>query len=142
MSRTVAEILDEALGLPEPARAELAELLAVSLSVIPRAPHSAWAEAIRRRSAEVDSPERTYGPIANGLPHGITSLEKSEVDAEGRLLAITDEERRAQWAMRLASLEAAWGIHDDRDEHVTDEMWDEVMRNLGVDPTIVRGLES
>ena len=55
MSRTVAELLGDALALPEPERAELSELLAASLTD-PQAPwHPAWGRELRRRAAEVDS---------------------------------------------------------------------------------------
>lgn len=55
MSRTVAELLDAALVLSEPERAELTELLAASLTAPPSSLHPAWAAEIRRRAAEIDS---------------------------------------------------------------------------------------
>ncbi|HEU5117327.1 MAG TPA: addiction module protein, partial [Isosphaeraceae bacterium] len=55
MSRTVAELLDDALTLPEPDRAELAELLAASLTSPTGSLHPDWAAELRRRAAEVDS---------------------------------------------------------------------------------------
>jgi hypothetical protein len=59
-------------------------------------------------------------------------------DAAGRLLPISDEERRARLPLELASLQAAWDIPPDETE--TDEAWDEVLRNLGVDPATGRGV--
>jgi putative addiction module component (TIGR02574 family) len=55
MSRTVAELLEHALTLPEADRAELSELLAASLDSEPDVLHPAWASELRRRAAEVDS---------------------------------------------------------------------------------------
>ena len=55
MSQTVAELLDAALALPEPERAELAELIAASLTSPPSALHPAWPAELRRRAAEIDS---------------------------------------------------------------------------------------
>ena len=55
MSKTVAELLHAAPTLPEPDRAELAELLAVSLSTPTGSLHPAWASELRRRAAEIDS---------------------------------------------------------------------------------------
>lgn len=55
MSQTVAEILDAALALSEPERAELTELLAASLTPQPNSLHPAWGAELRRRAAEVDS---------------------------------------------------------------------------------------
>jgi hypothetical protein len=72
----------------------------------------------------------------NGAPAG--GLTPRTVDASGRLVPISDEERRARLPLELASLEAAWDIPPDETE--TDEAWDEVLRNLGVDPATGRGL--
>jgi putative addiction module component (TIGR02574 family) len=55
MSQTVADLLDAALGLPEPDRAELAELLAESLTSKPGSLHPSWGVELRRRAEEVDS---------------------------------------------------------------------------------------
>jgi putative addiction module component (TIGR02574 family) len=55
MSQTVAELLDAALSLPEPERAELVELLTASLDAPPSSLHPAWKDEIRRRAAELDS---------------------------------------------------------------------------------------
>lgn len=55
VSQTVANLLDAALGLPEPERAELAELIAASLTSAPSSLHPAWGEELRRRAAEIDS---------------------------------------------------------------------------------------
>lgn len=51
MSQTVAELLDAALALSEPERAELAELLAASLPTPSSALHPAWVAELRRRAA-------------------------------------------------------------------------------------------
>lgn len=55
MSQTVADILSAALTLPEPDRAELAELITASLTSPSGSMHPAWAAELRRRAAEVDS---------------------------------------------------------------------------------------
>lgn len=55
MSQAVADILTAALALPEPERAELAELLAASLTSPPSSLHPAWGAELRRRAAEIDS---------------------------------------------------------------------------------------
>jgi hypothetical protein len=67
---------------------------------------------------------------ANGAP--AEHLEPRSVDAAGRLLPISDEERRARLPLELASLRAAWDIPADETE--TDEAWDEILRNLEGDP--------
>ena len=73
----------------------------------------------------------------NGSPDG--PLTPRAVDAAGRLIPISDEERRRRLPLELASLNAAWDIP--ADETDSDEIWDEVLRNLGVDPATGRGLE-
>ncbi len=55
MSRTVAELLDDALALPDAERAELAELLAETIPSPPDSLHPAWAAELRRRADEIDS---------------------------------------------------------------------------------------
>jgi putative addiction module component (TIGR02574 family) len=55
MPRTVAELLEAALALPEEERAELAELLAATLTSPPSRLHPDWAAELRRRAAEIDS---------------------------------------------------------------------------------------
>jgi hypothetical protein len=73
----------------------------------------------------------------NGEP--IPPLSPRSVDAEGLLFANADEERQARvrrWeetVRRLATM---------TDETDTDEIWDEVLRNLGVDPATGGGLDS
>jgi hypothetical protein len=60
-------------------------------------------------------------------------------DERGRLLPITDEQRRdmvASWDRTVRELEAM------TDETDTPELWDEVLCNLGVDPATGRGLAS
>ena len=75
----------------------------------------------------------------NGEDRGpIGALGPRAVDATGRLVPISDEERRARLPLELASLGAAWDIPADETEG--DEVWDEVLRNLGVDPATGRGL--
>jgi hypothetical protein len=75
--------------------------------------------------------------INNGVPVG--ELKPRAVDAAGRLIPISDEERRRRLPLELASLRAAWAIPPDETE--TDEAYDQVLRNLGVDPATGRGLE-
>lgn len=55
MSQVVAELLNAALGLPEVERAELAELIAASLTSPPGSLHPAWSSELQRRAAEIDS---------------------------------------------------------------------------------------
>lgn len=55
MSQAVADILNAALALSEPDRAELADLLAASLTSPPSSLHPDWAAELRRRAAGVDS---------------------------------------------------------------------------------------
>jgi putative addiction module component (TIGR02574 family) len=55
MSQTATEILNAALALSEAERAELAELLAASLTAPAGKLHPAWADELRRRAAEIDS---------------------------------------------------------------------------------------
>jgi hypothetical protein len=71
----------------------------------------------------------------NGSPEG--PLATRAVDAAGRLIPISDEERRRRLPLELTSLQAAWDIP--ADETDSDEIWDEVLRNLGVDPATGRG---
>ena len=55
MATSNSELMDAALALPEPARAELAELLSASLTSAPTPLHPAWAAELRRRTSEVES---------------------------------------------------------------------------------------
>ena len=55
MSQAVADLLNAALALSETERAELAELLAASLSAEASSLHPAWSAELHRRAAEVDS---------------------------------------------------------------------------------------
>ena len=82
----------------------------------------------------------TEQPLTNGTPQAPSSLTPRAVDPAGRLLPISDEERQARLPLELASLREAWDIPADETEG--DEVWDEVLRNLGVDPETGRGLES
>jgi hypothetical protein len=81
----------------------------------------------------------TDHPLTNGSPKLPGSLTPRALDAAGRLVPISDEERRARLPLELASLDAAWDIPPDETE--TDAAWDETLRNLGVDPATGRGLE-
>ena len=72
----------------------------------------------------------------NGAPSGL--LTPRAVDAAGRLLPISDEERRERLPLELESLRAACDLPADETE--TDEAWDEVLRNLGGDRATGRGL--
>ena len=73
----------------------------------------------------------------NGTPAEPLTLRA--VDKAGRLIPISDEERKRRLPLELASLQAAWDIPPDETE--TDEAWDQVMRALGVDPETGRGLK-
>jgi putative addiction module component (TIGR02574 family) len=54
MSPTISAVLDAALALPEPDRAELVELISASLAS--EGPlHPAWGPELRRRALEIDS---------------------------------------------------------------------------------------
>jgi putative addiction module component (TIGR02574 family) len=55
MSQTATDILNAALALSEAERAELAELLAASLTAPAGKLHPAWSDELRRRAAEIDS---------------------------------------------------------------------------------------
>lgn len=55
MSQTLAALLDSALALPEPDRAELAKRLTASLAGMRSGLHPAWADELHRRAAEIDS---------------------------------------------------------------------------------------
>lgn len=73
----------------------------------------------------------------NGAPKPF--IPPRSTDERGRLLPITDEQRRAMvanWDETVRELDAM------TDETDTPELWDEVLRNLGVDPATGRGLES
>ena len=62
MTQAATELLNAVLALPEPDRAEFAELLAASVG--PAAGlHSAWGPELRRRAAQLDSGE------VKGIPH-------------------------------------------------------------------------
>ncbi len=73
----------------------------------------------------------------NGSPEEPLTLRA--VDSAGRLIPISDEERRRRLPLELASLEAAWNIPPDETE--TDEVWEQISRNLGIDPATGRGLK-
>jgi hypothetical protein len=73
----------------------------------------------------------------NGEPAEL--LTPRPVDAAGRLIPLSDEERRRRLPLELASLEAAWDIPADETE--TDEAWEQIARNLGIDITTDRRLK-
>jgi hypothetical protein len=71
----------------------------------------------------------------NGVPRPFTPPRST--DERGRLLPLTDEQRRTMvesWDETVRELEAMTDATD------TPELWDEVLRNLGVDPATGRGL--
>jgi hypothetical protein len=70
------------------------------------------------------------GNGSNGAAAG--PLAPRAVDAAGRLLPISDEERRRRLPLELESLRAGWDIPPDETE--TDEAWEEILRNLEGDP--------
>lgn len=55
MPQTVAELPEAALVLPEAERAELAELIAATISSSPSTLYPAWVAELRRRVAEIGS---------------------------------------------------------------------------------------
>ncbi len=74
---------------------------------------------------------------ANGAPTPPAPIRRT--DDRGRPLPLTEEERAAnvrRWDETVAAMDAI------RDETDTDEIWDEILRNLGVDPATGRGLGS
>jgi hypothetical protein len=73
----------------------------------------------------------------NGVPKRFTPPRST--DERGRLLPITDEQRRAMAASWDETVRELEGMTDETD---TPELWDEVLRNLGVDPATGRGLKS
>ncbi len=79
-------------------------------------------------------------PLANGAPKPPLPLMARALDAAGRLLPISDEERQARLPLELASLRKAWDFPGDEIDGA--DVWDEVLRNLGVDPDTGRGLKS
>ncbi len=62
-----------------------------------------------------------------------------DTDERGRLLPMTEEQRRARFEEGSRLLANLANITDETD---TDEIWDEVLRNLGVDPATGGPLES
>ena len=78
MSHTVAELLDAALGLPEDERAELAELLAASLTTPPNSLHPAWAGELRRRADQIDS-----GAVRPVLWEEVCRRVQAQLDSDG-----------------------------------------------------------
>jgi hypothetical protein len=73
----------------------------------------------------------------NGVPKRFTPPRST--DERGRLLPISEEERRARIEEGNRMLDE---LADMTDETDTPELWDEVLRNLGVDPATGRGLSS
>ena len=62
-----------------------------------------------------------------------------DTDERGRLLPMTDEQRRARLEESNRLLDALAEITDETDDD--DEYWDEFSRSLGMDPKTGRGLE-
>ena len=83
-----------------------------------------------------DEPARENGPLFSfSLP---PFHPPRDTDERGRLLPMTEEQRRARvelWDETVRKLEATTDETDD-----DDEVWDQIMRNLGVDPATGRGL--
>jgi hypothetical protein len=79
----------------------------------------------------------TNHAATNGVPKRFAP--RRSTDERGVLLPITEQER-------LARVEAGNRMLDElaemTDETDTPELWDEVLRNLGVDPITGRGLSS
>ncbi len=67
MTPTMDELLDAALQLSEPERAELVELLAASMDAPAPQIHPAWASEIRRRAAELESGQVQSVPLDEAL---------------------------------------------------------------------------
>ncbi len=67
MSPTINELLNAALRLPEPERAELVELLAASMDPPASQLHPAWASEVRRRAAELESGQVQSVPMTDAL---------------------------------------------------------------------------
>ena len=67
MPRTVAELLEAAMALPEPERAELAEVLAASVDAPPKGLHPDWDAEVRRRAAEVETGTVKAIPLEESL---------------------------------------------------------------------------
>ena len=67
MTPTINELLNAALRLPEPERAELVELLAASMDPPVSPLHPAWAAEVRRRAAELESGQVQSVPLAEAL---------------------------------------------------------------------------
>ena len=67
MTPTMDELLGAALRLPEPERAELAELLAASVETPASPVYTAWAAEVRRRAAELESGQVQSVPLDEAL---------------------------------------------------------------------------
>ncbi len=73
----------------------------------------------------------------NGAPKRF--IPPRSTDERGRLLPMTDEQRRSRIEEGNRALDELAEMTDETD---TPELWDEVLRNLGVDPATGRGLAS
>lgn len=71
----------------------------------------------------------------NGAPKVFTPPRST--DERGRLLPVTDEQRPAMVARWDETVRELAEMTDETD---TPELWDEILRNLGVDPATGRGL--
>ncbi len=78
----------------------------------------------------------TERPISNGS-HWSPPPPRS-TDERGRLLPISDERRRSRIEEVNRTLDELAAMVDETD---TPERWEEILRNLGVDPATGRGLE-
>jgi hypothetical protein len=74
---------------------------------------------------------------SNGAPTRF--IPPRSTDERGRLLPVSDEQRQAMVASWDETVRELEGMTDETD---TPEVWDEVLRNLGVDPATGRGLET
>jgi hypothetical protein len=79
----------------------------------------------------------TNHATTNGVPKRFTPPRST--DERGVLLPITEQERLARVEEGNRMLDELAEMTDETD---TPELWDEVLRNLGVDPATGRGLSS
>jgi hypothetical protein len=96
---------------------------------------AATAKPQTRSESTEDSDMPAEHPVTNGAPRPFTPPRST--DERGRLLPMTDEQRRATVEEGNRMLDELAEMTDETD---TPELWDEVLRNLGVDPATGRGL--